>query len=197
MARALDRKDAAAVARHGGELAPVLTELLLAAGPADRALAALRGCAAAVRCARPGRPGWPATVAAIRARAPDLAPDHRSGGVPRLSLRDRGVGHRLRARPARGARPRRSLHLWRCGAGDRPDLVSRMRSCGSRRRARLASGCTSRSAPIKPRRCRCAVLGYATVAALETDGDAAAEARRLLCSHILRDGSAVPLTTDN
>src|SRR5579875_1129360 len=39
--RALDRKDAAAVARHGGALAPVLTELLLAAGPADRALAGL------------------------------------------------------------------------------------------------------------------------------------------------------------
>ena len=41
LARALDRKDAAAVSRHGGALAPVLTELLLAAGPADRALAAL------------------------------------------------------------------------------------------------------------------------------------------------------------
>src|SRR5690349_11064529 len=41
LARALDRKDAAAVARHGGVLAPVLTDLLMAAGPADRALAAL------------------------------------------------------------------------------------------------------------------------------------------------------------
>src|SRR3954447_15536191 len=40
LARALDRKDAASVTRHGGRLAPVLTELLLAAGPADRALAA-------------------------------------------------------------------------------------------------------------------------------------------------------------
>ena len=36
LARALDRKDAAEVAVHGGALAPVLTELLLAAGPADR-----------------------------------------------------------------------------------------------------------------------------------------------------------------
>ncbi|MDE2006970.1 MAG: ATP phosphoribosyltransferase regulatory subunit, partial [Rhodospirillales bacterium] len=41
LARALDRKDAASVARNGGRLASVLTELLLAAGPADRALAAL------------------------------------------------------------------------------------------------------------------------------------------------------------
>src|SRR4051794_27882739 len=45
LARALDRKDAAAVARYGGALAPVLTELLLAAGPAERALAALHAAA--------------------------------------------------------------------------------------------------------------------------------------------------------
>ncbi|MDR3536743.1 MAG: ATP phosphoribosyltransferase regulatory subunit, partial [Acetobacteraceae bacterium] len=37
LARALDRKDAAAVTAQGGALAPVLTALLLAAGPADRA----------------------------------------------------------------------------------------------------------------------------------------------------------------
>src|SRR3954452_19772928 len=36
LARALDRKDSAAVVRHGGRLAPTLTDLLLAAGPADR-----------------------------------------------------------------------------------------------------------------------------------------------------------------
>lgn len=41
LARALDRKDAAAVASHGGALAPMLTDLLLAAGPAGPALAAL------------------------------------------------------------------------------------------------------------------------------------------------------------
>src|SRR5580692_8610824 len=41
LSRALDRKDAAAVSRHGGPLAPVLTDLLMAAGPADRALEAL------------------------------------------------------------------------------------------------------------------------------------------------------------
>src|SRR6185312_16463915 len=68
---ALDRKDAAAVARHGGPLAPVLTDLLLAAGAANRALAALEAArlpngagALAQRLA--------AAVAAIRARAPGL-----------------------------------------------------------------------------------------------------------------------------
>jgi ATP phosphoribosyltransferase regulatory subunit len=37
-------------------------------------------------------------------------------------------------------------------------------------------------------------LGYATIAALGPEGDTAAEARRLSCSHILRNGSAVKLT---
>src|SRR5271166_6665759 len=41
LARALDRKDAAAVGAHGGPIAKTLTDLLLAAGAADRALSAL------------------------------------------------------------------------------------------------------------------------------------------------------------
>ena len=97
LARALDRKDAAAVARHGGALAPVLTELLLAAGPADRALAALEAArlpnSAGAPGGAPGRRGrrHPRPRAAVAA-------DHRSGGIPRLSLRDRRVGDGLCAR---------------------------------------------------------------------------------------------------
>lgn len=71
LSRALDRKDAAAVTRHGGPLAETLTALLLAAGPADRALAALQSASltegAAALAARLAD-----TVAAIRARAPAL-----------------------------------------------------------------------------------------------------------------------------
>ncbi|HET9018360.1 MAG TPA: ATP phosphoribosyltransferase regulatory subunit, partial [Acetobacteraceae bacterium] len=71
LARALDRKDAAAVADRGGPLARTLTDLLLAAGSADRALAALAAAAlppaAAILAERLAD-----TVAAIRARAPDL-----------------------------------------------------------------------------------------------------------------------------
>ncbi len=59
LARALDRKDAAAVARHGGTLAPTLTELLLAAGPADRALAALEAATLPAAGARRLPIGWP------------------------------------------------------------------------------------------------------------------------------------------
>src|SRR5580704_2844116 len=71
LARALDRKDAASVARDGGSLASTLTELLLAAGPADRALLAL----AAARLPRAGRDladRLAAAIAAIRAGAPAL-----------------------------------------------------------------------------------------------------------------------------
>src|SRR5262249_49348827 len=68
---ALDRKDAASVARHGGALAPTLTELLMSAGPADRALPALE----AARLPAAGREladRLAAVVASIRARAPML-----------------------------------------------------------------------------------------------------------------------------
>ena len=71
LARALDRKDAASVARHGGSLAPTLTDLLLAAGPADRALAALQA-ASLPQAARDLATRLAAAVAAIRARAPAL-----------------------------------------------------------------------------------------------------------------------------
>src|SRR5579872_121654 len=71
LGRALDRKDAASVTRHGGVLAPVLTELLLAAGPADRALAALEA-ARLPAAARDLASRLAEAVSAIRARAPAL-----------------------------------------------------------------------------------------------------------------------------
>src|SRR5215472_13100885 len=71
LARALDRKDAASVARHGGSLAPTLTDLLMSAGPADRALPALdTACLPAAGRELASR--LAAVVAAINARAPTL-----------------------------------------------------------------------------------------------------------------------------
>jgi ATP phosphoribosyltransferase regulatory subunit len=71
LTHALDRKDAAAVRQHGGALADSLIELLLAAGAADNALAALASAplppdarALSVRLAD--------DVAAVRAHAPHL-----------------------------------------------------------------------------------------------------------------------------
>ena len=71
LAHALDRKDAAAVARHGGAMAGILTDLLLAAGPAEGALAALAGTRLPEKAASLAEQ-LVATVAAIRGLAPDL-----------------------------------------------------------------------------------------------------------------------------
>ncbi len=71
LAHALDRKDAASVSAHGGTLAGTLTDLLMAAGPADGALAALRA-AKLPEAARAMAARLEAVVAAIRAVAPGL-----------------------------------------------------------------------------------------------------------------------------
>ena len=145
LARALDRKDAASVARHGGSLAPTLTDLLLAAGPADRALPALRSGQPAAGGARPGHPACGGDRGDPRSLACPAA-DRRSGGVSRLPLRDRRLGHDLRAWPARGTGARRALYLRRGRAGHRSHLVSR---CGAACRA-AARGT---AAALRPARC--------------------------------------------
>ncbi len=71
LARALDRKDHAAVAQLGGALTPVLLALLQACGPAPRAIPALLAiplpAAAQAHAAR-----LAAAVTAVQARHPDL-----------------------------------------------------------------------------------------------------------------------------
>jgi ATP phosphoribosyltransferase regulatory subunit len=192
LARALDRKDAASVARHGGSLAPTLTDLLLAAGPADRALPALQA-ASLPRTARDLATRLAAAIAAIRARAPTL---------------------RLTVDPVefRGFRYETGVSVTIYAPGRREELGRGGRYiCGE---AEPATGLTLfpdavlRAAPAREARQRLYVpfgadqdeaarmrrLGYATIAALGPESDAAAEARRLSCSHILHNGSAVKLT---
>ncbi len=195
LAKALDRKDAAAVARHGGPLAPVLTDLLLAAGPADRALAALAEAklpnlagALAERVAQ--------TVAAIRAAAPGLRLT-----VDPVEFRgfryETGVSVTVYA-------PGRHEELGRGGryiGGDNepatgltlyPDAILRVAPPRQARpRVFLPFG-TDREVAAALR-----VDGFATVAALAAHDDDAAEAARLGCSHILRSGKAAPLHTES
>lgn len=188
LARALDRKDAAAVSRHGGVLAPVLTDLLLAAGPADRALAALEAaklpCLAGVLARRVAE-----TVAAIRAQAPDLRLT-----VDPVEFRgfryETGVSVTVYA-------PGRHEELGRggryiCGQAEAatgltlyPDAV--LRAAPPRApKPRLFVPCGADRDPLPALRSQ----GYATVAALEPAADDLAEARRLGCTHILRAGMA-------
>ena len=194
LSRALDRKDAASVTEHGGVLAPVLTELLLAAGAADRALAALRAAnlpngagALATRLAE--------VVAAIRARSPALRLT-----VDPVEFRgfryETGVSVTVYA-------PGRHEELGRggryvCGEAEPatgltlfPDAVLRV---APKREARPRV-----YIPLATDQANAAALraqGYATVAALSASGDDAAEARRLGCTHILHGANAAQLTTE-
>jgi ATP phosphoribosyltransferase regulatory subunit len=194
LARALDRKDAASVSRHGGALAPVLTDLLLAAGPADRALAALAEAklpnlagALAARVAE--------TVAAIRTAAPAL---------------------RLTVDPVefRGFRYETGVSVTVYAPGRHEELGRGGRYiCGD---SEPATGLTLypdailRVAPPRQARPRVFVPfgadrnvmaglraeGFATVAALAPVVDDIAEATRLGCSYILRAGKAALLHTE-
>ncbi len=193
LSRALDRKDAAAVTRHGGALAPTLTDLLLAAGPADRALAALRS-ASLPAAARQLAERLADTVNAIRKQAPDL----------RLTIDPvefRGFRYHTGVAVTIYA-PGRHEELGRggryiCGESEPatgltlfPDAVLR---AAPERRARDRVFVPAGSDHAAQRALR--VAGYATVAALAPCADPLAEARRLGCTHILRDGVAVPVST--
>jgi len=192
LARALDRKDAASVTRHGGSLAPTLTELLLAAGPANRAMLALES-ARLPPTARDLADRLAAAIAAIRVGAPTL---------------------RLTVDPVefRGFRYETGVSVTIYAPGRHEELGRGGRYiCGETEPATgltLFPDAVLRAAPRRAARQRLYVplgadqdeaarmrhLGYATIAALSAEDDPVAEAQRLSCSHILRNASAVPLT---
>ena len=195
LARALDRKDAASVARHGGRLAPTLTELLLAAGAADRALEALMA-ASLPPAARDLADRLAAAVAAIRARAPTLRLT-----IDPVEFRgfryETGVSVTIYApgrheELGRGGRyvsgeaePATGLTLF-------PDAILRAAPPRQARQRLYVPAGADQDEAARMRR-----LGYATIAALAPEDDPAAEARRLACSHILRNGMAVRLAADD
>jgi ATP phosphoribosyltransferase regulatory subunit len=194
LARALDRKDAAEVAAHGGVLAPVLTELLLGSGPADRALATLRGASLGVTggtlAARLAD-----AVAAVRARNASLRLT-----IDPVEFRgfryENGVSvsifapgrHEVLGRGGRyvcgDAEPATGLTLY-------PDAILR---AAPKREARTRVFIPAGSSPA-----RAAALrreGYATVAALARGSDDLAEAARMGCTHVLRDGTVCKLVPE-
>ena len=194
LSRGLDRKDVAAVVRHGGALADVLTDLLRAAGPADRALAAL-DAAVLPAAARALARRVADTVAAIRARRPGL---------------------RLTVDPVefRGFRYHTGVCVTVYAPGRREELGRGGRYiCGE---AEPATGLTLfpdavlRAAPARHARPRLLVPpaadpervaalraeGFATVAALDPCDDAEREARRLLCTHVLLPSGVRALNHD-
>ncbi len=191
LTHALDRKDAAGVARHGGAIAGMLTELLLAAGLAGPALDVL-GRAQFGPASDALRSRLQATVEAITAGAPDLRltldPLEFRGfryhtGIC-LTVFARGRSEEL----GRGGRYVSGGNEMATGLTLFPDAVLRVCPApAARSRAFLPWGAD----PALGARLR--GQGFATVAALSAEIDAWHEAARLRCTHILHDGAAVPL----
>jgi ATP phosphoribosyltransferase regulatory subunit len=195
LAHALDRKDAAAVTALGGGIAGTLTSLLLAAGEASPALAALAEAKLPPE-ARALADRLAAVVAAIRRRAPRLRltvdplefRGFRYHTGPCLTVY--ALGHQQEL--GRGGRyisgdrePATGLTLF-------PDaILGAAKPPAPRPRLYLPPGTDDATAA------GFRAEGYATIAAL---GDSAhpvesgVEARRLLCTHVLTDGAAVPLS---
>ena len=190
--RALDRKDVASVRRHGSPIADTLEALLLAAGPAARALEAIERAAvppgARLLCDRLRE-----TVDAILTRSPEL---------------------RLTIDPLefRGWRYHTGVHVAIYAQGRHEELGRGGRygggaagepSCG----LTLFPAAILRASPRRPRRRRVFLpygtpppvgvglrrIGFATVAALGPDGHPAAEARRLGCTHLLQGREPIAL----
>ncbi len=189
--RALDRKDMASVMQHGGRLAGTLSTLLLTAGLAGPALARLESVTlpplSALLCQR-----LTETVRAIQARAPSIKLT-----VDPLEFRDlpyhTGVCTAVYAPGRHEVLGRGGRYL--CGEDEPatgltlyPDAI--LRACAPpapRPRVFVPVGEPYQSAA------RLRDQGHVTVAALDPVDDPEAEAARLDCTHILRDGAAIPL----
>lgn len=188
LARALDRKDAAAVtalAEQAGPPAVYLPGLLAGAGPADAALAALEAAALPPQ-ARAIADNAKAVIAAIRARAPDLRitldPVEFRGlryhtGVAYTIFGPGRTGEMARGgRYMSGEEPATGLTLY-------PDAVLRAapRRAEAPRVFLPAGADPAAGAALRAK-------GFVTVQALSQDDDP----RRLRCSHLLRGQEAVP-----
>ncbi len=188
---ALDRKDAAAVRRLGGRMAETLEGLLLAAGPASRACAALQAARlppeARDLCGR-----LQATVAAIEARSPGatltIDPVEFRGwryhtGVcvtVYVAGRHEELGRGGRYGGGASGEPACGLTLFPAA------LLRAAPPMAKRARVHLPVGTPPATAQGLRRD------GFATVAALG-NGDGGDEARRLHCTHRLVDGRPVAI----
>ncbi|WP_308720082.1 ATP phosphoribosyltransferase regulatory subunit [Komagataeibacter xylinus] len=189
--RALDRKDAAAVARHGGALADVLIRLLHAAGPAQGALAEL----AAVElppAVRVLSERLAATVAAIEARVPGIRltvdPVEFRGWQYHTGVCVSVYAAGQREELGRGGRYLSNDDEPACGITLRPDIILRAAPpLPSRTRVFLPWGTPAEKAAALR------AAGYATVSALGPDEDPLAQAALLACTLVVADGQLVPV----
>ncbi|HEX3499090.1 MAG TPA: ATP phosphoribosyltransferase regulatory subunit [Stellaceae bacterium] len=195
---ALDHKDAAKLAEIGGVAAPLLGELLAAAGPAEMALAALAPL------------GLPPAAAAERTRLVEVvtllgtvAPDLRITVDPvesRGFQYDTGISFSFFARAGRAELGRGGRYVAGNGnlEGTGPEpatgftlytdtVLAVVPTPEAPRRLYLPAG-----VPLATGR-RLRAEGWVTIAGLAAVSDVAAEARRLDCGHAWIDGKVVAL----
>jgi ATP phosphoribosyltransferase regulatory subunit len=197
---ALDRKDAASIAAIGGPSAEILAALMAAAGPADRTLATIKAIAMPER-AQAEVAALTEIVRLIRVRAPDLMltidPVENRGFEYHTGVSFTIFARNIRGELGRGGRYVAGGHQVEDGYAKRAapepqpstgftlysDTILRALVFGPQPPRVLlphgighATGAELRAA------------GWITVAGLEPVADAAAEARRLGCSHVLIDG---------
>jgi ATP phosphoribosyltransferase regulatory subunit len=190
LAHALDRKDAAGVHDHGGTMAPMLTDLLLAAGPAAGALAALQ------------RATLPAPCKALSERLAEVV----------VLLQARAPSLKITVDPLefRGFRYHTGIAVTVFAPGRHEELGRGGRYISAN--AEAATGITLyadailRAAPRKADRPIIFVpfgtdpqtasalreSGYATIAGLAPTPNPRQEAVRLACTHVLLNGSPTP-----
>ena len=194
LSRALDRKDAAAVVEHGGRLASVLTGLLMAAGPAAGALAAL-AAAELTPGARALAGRLEDTVAAIEARGPGLTltvdPVEFRGFQYHTGVCSTVYAPGHHEELGRGGRyvcgdaePATGLTLY-------PDAVLRAAPTRSARRRVYLPFASNPAVAADLRR-----NGYATVAGLALEADDMQAARRLDCDFLMLSDQLVALAPE-
>jgi len=191
--RALDRKDAAAVSALAAETGPLaaLPALLQAAGPADGALAAL-AAADLPPAARAIADNAAAVIAAIRARAPwlriTLDPVEFRGFRYHVGVAFTLYGPGSTGELGRGGRYLSQGDEPATGMSLYPYAVLRAAPPSALRpRVFIPLGVAEEvAAPLRGQ-------GFATVAALSP----ADTPEALRCTHVLRDGAAVPIEKED
>lgn len=189
---ALDRKDTARVTERGGKHKDLLLGLLRAVGPVETALPALQALHLPAAGAE-ARANLAETVALIRAGAPDLtltidATDHR--GFEYHS----GLAFTLLARNVRGEFGRGGRYVNHAGEAATgfslylDTLLATLPLPERTRRIFVPFGSEAALA-IALRQ-----DGWVTVQGLAAVKDAALEAKRLICSHVLKDGRPAAVT---
>lgn len=194
LASALDRKDAAAIAEDGKEIAGMLLQLLQATGPAERFLPELLATglppAAKDQTARLAD-----TVAAIKRHRPDLPltvdPVEFRGYRYHTGICMTFFAPGRQTELGRGGRYLSGETESATGVTLYPDTIVRVAPVATLRpRVFLPFGTSTLDAA------ECRRQNFSTVAALEPHEQPAKEALRLRCGHVFEHGRIVPLAKD-